>query len=317
MKNLFVFFFLISSSTFLLGQFGNAKSKDVKKVMQYPLLVIKEVENPKFVKKLKRKKRSETLLEYQAMIADYNRQMENTITECWKYTDDITFKTWDEVAAMSKKSKKNYLVLYCARYSQSSYSGSYLLHDGLQWTHEYDDLDIDNLRTYYQVQIRIQPLKKFNSTRPFLELRLPTKMPTPAELTMGIHAVQHAMEYVTSKKEWNDFFSTQRSGEFLAERTLLIPKVSPKDKKLHTILKKIKKEYPFTIEEVTEEEMAKVIEEKDPTKAFLVMSPVASYFFEGWIIDVGTGKILARGDAEISKKEVKGTLFENLKSLKQ
>jgi hypothetical protein len=138
-----------------------------------------------------------------------------------------------------------------------------------------------------------------------------------SDLTMGVHAIQSAMEYVASQKEWEDFYDEKKGQDTLANRTLLIPHISSKDKYLHAILKKIKTDYPLEIQEVSEEEMTKIMKEKDKTKAYLIMSPVSRYFFEGWIVDVGTGQILVRGDAEakIEYNDIKGTLFENFKIL--
>ncbi len=304
------------------AQFGTGTPEKIKLLYQRPLIVIEEVESPKVIEFLKKRKRPNEIERYRKSIADYNTNVKEAVEKFWKFNPNILYKTYNEADKIFRSKSAYYSVLYCATFENFKIQGDSggRLHPGLNWYCIYKDFSMkpDYWDNYTVMEVKL--IEEFNKPNPVFHQNLSDLIPGKANLIFALQA----MQFYTQEKGVNKTAKTLDLKEVIAlsESELSAKTLLVKDASLYAGLSQndIKATYPYPFEILHSSEFDERVVQADPATAFVQIVPQVisaknkiKIYYLHLVIDPSSGNVMAISSPGQADKSYTGITKDSLK----
>lgn len=327
---------LITSSFFSTSAQVISKAKDIELIQSKKLLVILDEQEEKHMETLTKSGNTAEVARIKALFEQFNAQIKQAFQSYWKMHKEIVYKTYPEYAKMSKEEQEEYVVLTFESYLALTPTGAFrnyrylvLVPERFGKKRKKPFVDL-----YHSFSIQ-DP--KF-SFPPLFLIYLPEPEPGIQSLHFSLNASQQFMQRYLNKEDvkMNDLIPDDKAsteGLRLKEKTLLI---NAEDIDSSLTLDEIKQIYPYNVQIVNKEEIAKRIASRDSSFAYFMVQtqlllPVtisASVLnnrgadfgrFLHLIVDIQSGDLLAEHKVKyhsyLEQDKLRKMTDENLKEL--
>ncbi len=276
-KRMIVLLVLLASTLTTRAQMGMGKIEEIEEVKKRKLIVMIEEPREKMLKKIAKKAKRGSVEDYKADLKTYNENIKTVVEKFWPYNKaGIQYMTFDQIKALSKKSKE-YAVLICVSSEPRSTGAGFNYAEGLYWVKDIKD-DFEDRDDAMFSAMAVNTIEDF-SGRPVFYLPLYDVFPTKASLVYGIKGIESYfnMRIATKKNGAKGRDERERMEEEMKKRA---PQVANKtllireewlDKELTK--ENLKTFYPYPYEICTRERMDEVAMNLDPKYAYGVVLP--------------------------------------------
>jgi hypothetical protein len=283
MKLLKVLFSILLLSLFTENanaQFGLGKIKEIEAVQQRKLIVMLEVPDADFIKKLTKKGETVQLNSYKELITKYNNSIKEVVEQYWPYIKNgVEYKTFNEIEELRKSKNEDYAVLFSVTQVPFRYNAGNSSSHGLAfvWDEKSGSYEryLDNSLQFTSLDVNL--IEDFKKSTPVYSAQLPDIYPTKASLIFGVSSMTTYFDFRIRKKKNGENINLLSMYDDLSEAN------ASKLKEMNLLIREdlisknlpqssIKDFYPFKYTLATKNDIDNAIINKDDA-AYLVILP--------------------------------------------
>jgi hypothetical protein len=182
--------FLLLLARVSQAQFGVCEPTRLRELPTRKLIVVTEMDSPRLIELLRRKRKTKEIDLYKAAIAQYNAWIREVVTRYWPYDpQNIEYMTFSEADRLRRGTKsKSYAVLYCAHVENFITKGNEGArhHSGLVWEENFTEVNKkrEHWDTYAVMEVKlIEDLGNHNTV---FSQNLSNVLPDKADLVFGL-----------------------------------------------------------------------------------------------------------------------------------
>jgi hypothetical protein len=172
------------------AQFGVCEPTRLRELSARKLIVVTEMDSPRLIELLRRKRKTKEIDLYKASVAQYNAWIREVAARYWPYhPENIQYMTFSEADRLRRGSKsKSYAVLYCAHVENFITKGNEgaRRHGGLVWAEDFTEVNKkrEHWDTYAVMELKlIEDLGNHNTV---FSQNLSNVLPDKADLVFGL-----------------------------------------------------------------------------------------------------------------------------------
>ena len=182
--------FLLLLARVSQAQFGVCEPARLRELPARKLIVVTEMDSPRLIELLRRKRKSKEIDLYKAAVVQYNAWIREAVTRYWPYdAEHVQYMTFSEADRLRRGTKsKEYAVLYCAHVENFMTKGNEgaRRHAGLVWAENFTEVNKkrEHWDTYAVMELKlIEDLGNHNTV---FSQNLSNVLPDKADLVFGL-----------------------------------------------------------------------------------------------------------------------------------
>jgi hypothetical protein len=195
-----IFFFLLLTRV-SHAQFGVCTPEKLSELPQRKLIVVTEMDSPRLVEMLRKKRKTKEIDLYKASVVQYNVWMRQVVERYWPYAKDIEYMTFGDADRLRRAKSKDYAVLYCAHVENFTTKGDEgaRRHSGLLWQEDF--LDVNKKREHWDTYavMEIKLIEDLGNRNTVFSQNLSNVLPDKADLAFGMQIFHHYLRAVEAK----------------------------------------------------------------------------------------------------------------------
>ena len=182
--------FLLLLAQVSYAQFGVCEPTRLWELPARKLIVVTEMDSPRLIELLRRKRKTKEIDQYKAAVAQYNSWIREVANRYWPYhPENIEYMSFSEADRLRRGAKsKSYAVLYCAHVENFMNKGNEgaRRHSGLVWEENFTEVNKkrEHWDTYAVMELKlIEDLGNHNTV---FSQNLSNVLPDKADLVFGL-----------------------------------------------------------------------------------------------------------------------------------
>ena len=172
------------------AQFGVCEPTRLRELPARKLIVVTEMDSPRLIELLRRKRKTKEIDLYKAAVAQYNAWIREVAPRYWPYQpENIEYMTFSEADRLRRGTKsKSYAVLYCAHVENFINKGTEgaRRHSGLVWEEDFTEVNKrrEHWDTYAVMELKL--IEDLGNPNTVFSQNLSNVLPDKADLVFGL-----------------------------------------------------------------------------------------------------------------------------------
>jgi len=203
MRRWFWTVFLLLLARVSQAQFGVCEPARLRELPARKLIVVTEMDSPRLIELLRRKRKTKEIDLYKAAVGQYNAWIREAVTRYWPYdAESVQYMTFSEADRLRRGAKsKEYAVLYCAHVENFMTKGNEGArhHAGLVWSEDFTEVNKkrEHWDTYAVMELKlIEDLGNHNTV---FSQNLSNVLPDKADLVFGLQILNRYIKADAAK----------------------------------------------------------------------------------------------------------------------
>jgi hypothetical protein len=221
---LFFILFLFTVTRPTLAQYGTCNAAKLKELPNRKLIVVTELDSPRLIELLGKKRKTKEIDLYKASVENYNTNLRAIVERYWPFGQDIEYMSFSEADRMRRAKVKEYAVLYCGHVENFTTKGDEgaRRHSGLVWEENFPTVNTkrDHWDTYAVMEIKlIEDLGKHETV---FSQNLANILPDKADLLFGMQMLNQYVQADAAKAKFTQLQDVLSYKATMSDTTTLL-----------------------------------------------------------------------------------------------